>query len=323
MRWPGGGRSTLNPRRLALDHARSRQLVPFQSIRFDTDAAGAERWSDALIGAGALSVDVSDPLAGTPREAARYGEPGEPGAGYWAVSRVEALFAGDADVARVLARIARALGASLPLHESRVVADQDWVRATQAQFGPIDLGAGFYVVPTWCEPPRDATIVLSLDPGLAFGTGSHPTTRLCLEWLRATVRGGERVLDYGCGSGILAIAAAKLGAGEVLGTDVDPQALVASRANAKANGVHARFAAPGRLGARPADLLVANILANPLILLAPALAARTRPGGKIALSGILEPQGGEVAAAYEPWFTLAHARRLDGWVLLAGVRRDA
>jgi ribosomal protein L11 methyltransferase len=298
------------------------RFVSFLSVRFDTDASGAERWSDALIEAGALSVDVSDPLAGTPEEAARYGEPGEPGVGFWEVSRVEALFAGGVDIARVLARLARALGEPLPLHESRAVADRDWVRATQSQFGPIDLGAGFYVVPTWCEPPRDAAIVLSLDPGLAFGTGSHPTTRLCLEWLRETIRGGESVLDYGCGSGILAIAAAKLGAGEVLGTDVDPQAITASRANAAANGVRARFALPGRLGARPRDLVVANILANPLILLAPALAARTRPGGRIALSGILEPQGGEVAAAYEPWFTLAHARRLDGWVLLAGVRRD-
>ena len=297
------------------------RFVSFLSVRFDTDASGAERWSDALIEAGALSVDVSDPLAGTPREAARYGEPGEPGAGYWDVSRVEALFAGGADVERVLARIARSLGEPLPLHESRAIADRDWVRATQSQFGPIDLGAGFYVVPTWCEPPRDASIVLSLDPGLAFGTGSHPTTRLCLEWLRETIRGGESVLDYGCGSGILAIAAAKLGAGEVLGTDVDPQAITASRANAAANGVRARFAVPGRLGAGARDLVVANILANPLILLAPALAARTRPGGRIALSGILEPQGGEVAAAYEPWFTLAHARRLDGWVLLTGVRR--
>lgn len=296
--------------------------MSFLSLRFDTDAAGAERWSDALIAAGALSVDVSDPLAGTPREAARYGEPGEPDAGYWAISRIEALYPGDVDLAHVLADVARALGEPLPPHETRAVADRDWVRATRSQFGPIDLGAGFYVVPTWCEAPRDASIVLRLDPGLAFGTGSHPTTRLCLEWLRGTIRGGERVIDYGCGSGILAIAAAKLGATDVAGTDVDAQALVASRANAKANGVDARFVAPGRLGARPADVLVANILANPLILLAPALAARTRPGGKIALAGVLEPQGGEVAAAYEPWFTLAHARRLDGWVLLTGVRRD-
>lgn len=296
--------------------------MTFLSVRFDTDGAGAERWSDALIEAGALTVDVSDPLAGTPREAARYGEPGEPGAGYWEVSRVEALFPGGTDVARAIARSARALGEPLPLFESREVADRDWVRATQSQFGPIDLGAGFWVVPTWCEPPAGATTVLRLDPGLAFGTGTHPTTRLCLEWLRDTIRGGERVIDYGCGSGILAIAAAKLGAGEATGTDVDPQALVASRANARANGVRASFVAPGRLGSRPADLLVANILANPLILLAPALAARTRPGGRIALSGILEPQGGEVAAAYDAWFTLAHAQRQDGWVLLTGVRRD-
>ncbi|HQU49244.1 MAG TPA: 50S ribosomal protein L11 methyltransferase [Casimicrobiaceae bacterium] len=295
--------------------------MPYLALRFDTEAADAERWCDALLEAGALSVDVSDPYAGTPREAARYDEPGEPDAGYWAVSRIEALFAEGVDAARALNAAAHAMGTPTPRHDTRAIDDHDWVRATQSQFGPIDLGAGFFVVPTWCEPPPDATIVLRLDPGVAFGTGSHPTTRLCLEWLRGTIRGGERVVDYGCGSGILAIAAAKLGAAVVSGTDVDAQALVASRANAKANGVAARFVAPGRLGASPADLLVANILANPLILLASALASRVRPGGRIALSGILEPQGAAVAAAYEPWFTLAHARRLDGWVLLAGERR--
>jgi len=295
--------------------------VPFVTLRFDTDAAGAERWSDALIEAGALSVDVSDPFAGTAREAALYGEPGEPAAGYWEISRVEATFPEGVAAAQALADASRAIGTPAPPHETREMADQDWVRATQSQFGPINLGAGFYVVPTWCESPSDAKVVLRLDPGLAFGTGSHPTTRLCLEWLRDTIRGGERVIDYGCGSGILAIAAAKLRAGDVEGTDVDPQAILASRANARANDVRARFDTPGRLSRAPADLLVANILANPLILLAPALAARTRPGGRIALSGILEPQGGEVTAAYEPWFTLAHARRLDGWVLLTGERR--
>lgn len=293
----------------------------FVSVRFDTDAAGAERWSDALIAAGALSVDVSDPAAGTPDEAPLYGEPGAAPQGLWRVSRIDALLPEGADAARVLSDAARAIGAPMPAHETREVADQDWVRATQSQFGPIAIGEGFWIVPSWCEPPQRDAIVLELDPGLAFGTGSHPTTRLCLEWLREAVSGGESVLDYGCGSGILAIAAAKFGAADVSGTDVDAQALSASRANATSNGVEARFVEPSRLRTEPADVVVANILANPLILLAPALSARVRPGGRIALSGILEPQGGAVAAAYEPWFTLAHARRLDGWVLLAGERR--
>jgi len=296
--------------------------MAFLTLRFDTDSASAERWSDALLDAGALAVDVSDPAAGTPDESPLYGEPGVPGPGLWRVSRIEALFADGTDAGRVLAEAARAIDAPMPSHEAREVADRDWVRATQSQFGPIAIGEGFWIVPSWCDLPEPGAIALQLDPGLAFGTGSHPTTRLCLEWLRETIAGGETVLDYGCGSGILAIAAAKLGARNVAGTDVDAQALDASAANARANGVEARFAMPDRLGAGECDVVVANILANPLILLAPALAARTKPGGCIALSGILEGQGDEVAAAYARWFTLAVWRRLDGWVLLSGKRRE-
>ncbi len=295
--------------------------MPFVSVRFDTDAASAERWSDALIEAGALSVDVSDPAAGTPDEAPLYGEPGVAPQGLWRVSRIDALLPEGADAARVLAGAARAIGAPMPAHETREVADRDWVRATQSQFGPIAIGEGFWIVPSWCEPPQRDAIVLELDPGLAFGTGSHPTTRLCLEWLREAVSGGESVLDYGCGSGILAIAAAKLGAGSVVGTDIDPHALAASAANARANAVEARFVPPDRLRGGESDIVVANILAGPLVLLAPALAARTKPGGRIALSGILDTQADEVAAAYARWFTLAVWRRLDGWVLVAGTRR--
>ena len=297
--------------------------MTFLSIRFDADAEGAERWSDALIEAGALSVDVSDPAAGTPGEAPLYGEPGEPAPALWRVSRVDALLPEGADAARVLADAARAIGAPMPAHETREIADQDWVRATQSQFGPIEIGEGFWIVPSWCEPPQRGAIALRLDPGLAFGTGSHPTTRLCLEWLLGSISGGESVLDYGCGSGILAIAAAKLGAGSVVGTDIDAQALAASAANARANGVAARFEAPDRLPAGGSDIVVANILANPLVVLAPALAARTKRGGRIALSGILETQAGEVADAYARWFTLDVWRRLDGWVLIAGVRDAA
>ena len=294
--------------------------MPFRSVRFDTDATRADRWSDALLDAGALSVDVSDPAAGTPGEAPVYGEPGGDAAPYWAVSRIEALFAATIDAEALVARTARDLGEPRPLVESREVADCDWVRATQAQFGPIAIADDFHVVPTWCEPPVSGGIVLRLDPGMAFGTGSHPTTRLCLEWLRATLARGDTVLDYGCGSGILAIAAAKLGARAVAGTDIDPQALVASAANARANGVDVRFVAPGRLRLVRCDVVVANILAHPLILLAPALAARTAEGGRIALSGILDAQADEVADAYAPWFTLGAWRSLEGWVLLAGTR---
>jgi ribosomal protein L11 methyltransferase len=297
--------------------------VSYLALYFDADAAHADPWADALLAAGALSVDITDPRAGTPAEAPMYAEPGAPGDGLWPVNRLTALFAPGIDPARALAAAGRAVRRALPAYETRLVAEQDWVRATQAQFAPIRIGEKLWVVPTWCAPPDPGAINLALDPGLAFGTGSHPTTRLCLAWLAACLRPGERVLDYGCGSGILAIAAAKLGAGEVAGVDVDAQAVRASRANARANAVTATFAAPEDLPA-PAvhrvDVLVANILANPLVLLAPVLAARVRPGGRIVLSGILEPQAAQVVAAYASWFNISVWDSDDGWVALAGVR---
>ena len=292
----------------------------YLALRFDAAAADADAWSDALLEAGALSVDVSDPHAGTALESPLYGEPGLPVAGSWAWSRVVALFVAGGDWRAALAAAADALAAAVPPHETYPVAEQDWVRNTQAQFGPIEIAPGFWVVPTWSDVPDTAAVTLRLDPGLAFGTGSHPTTRLCLEWLRTELRNGETVLDYGCGSGILAIAAGKLGAVRVAGVDVDPQALRASEANALANGIGVRFAAPDGLPAGAFDIVVANILANPLILLAPVLAARVAARGRIALSGILVDQADAVAAAYAPWFKLGRWRERDGWVLLVGKR---
>ena len=201
------------------------------------------------------------------------------------------------------------------------VAEQDWVRETQRQFAPIAIGEGLWIVPSWCNAPDPGAINLKLDPGLAFGTGSHPTTRLCLAWMRERGVEGARILDYGCGSGILAIAAARLGAHEVRGVDIDPQAIRASDDNARANGVAAQFSLPDALAPGAFDTVVANILANPLVVLAPALAARVRDGGHIALSGILDAQQDAVIDAYARWFTLAPWRRDDGWVLLHGERR--
>jgi ribosomal protein L11 methyltransferase len=299
--------------------------VAYVALRFDAAADAADGWADALLGAGALSVDVADPGAGTTAEVALYGEPGEPAA-RWPVSRLVALFAADADPAAALAKAARTVGAVAPEFETESVADEDWVRATQAQFAPIHVADRLWIVPSWCEPADPGAVNLVLDPGLAFGTGSHPTTRLCLQWLAAELVAGASVLDYGCGSGILAIAAARLGAGPVVGTDVDPQAIVASRANAAANAVAATFALPDALaGAASAqfDVVVANILANPLVLLAGALAGRVRAGGRIVLSGILAPQAGEVVAAYGRWFKIGVWREDDGWVALAGTRHPA
>ena len=292
----------------------------YLALRFDAAAGDAEAWSDALLDSGALSVDLSDPGAGTDDENALYGEPGQSIPEAWPLSRIVALFPADADVADVLATAAAAIGRAPPRFATHVVAEEDWVRRTQAQFGPLEIAPDFWIVPTWATPIAPAALNLRLDPGLAFGTGSHPTTRLCLEWLRAHVAGGESVLDYGCGSGILAIAARKLGAGAVTGTDIDVQAMRASEANAARNGVDVRFLLPDAVPPGTFTIVIANILANPLIVLAPLLAHRVARGGRIALSGILDDQTEGVAAAYAPWFTLAPWRKHDGWTLLAGIR---
>jgi ribosomal protein L11 methyltransferase len=303
--------------------------VSYIALRFDAPDREAELWSDALLDAGALSVDVSDPAAGTPEESPQYGEPGGPGStlararigALWPVSRLVALFAADADTDAALSLAATATGMHVPPFETSPVAEQDWVRTTQSQFGPVRIAAAFWIVPSWSTPPEPAALNLKLDPGLAFGTGSHPTTRLCLEWLREQLAGGESVLDYGCGSGILAIAAMKLGAGSAMGTDLDPQAIRASADNATANDVVAKFTLPDAMSPRSFDVVVANILANPLTILAPLLSQRVLPGGHIALSGILAPQADAVAAAYARWFNIATWRSHDGWVLLTGERK--
>ena len=293
-------------------------------MRFDTGAGEAEPWVDALLDAGAQSIDVADPHAGTADESPLYDELGGAAPGLWPVSRITALFAHLADLEKAVRSLAAA-GRALPPHETYPVAEQDWVRATQAQFGPIRIADRIWIVPSWCDAVDATAINLALDPGLAFGTGSHPTTRLCLRWLLRELRGGESVLDYGCGSGILAIAASRLGASRVVGTDIDPQALAASNANAQRNRVSATFVSPEQLAAGesvPFDVIVANILANPLQLLAPAIAARIKLGGRVLLSGIFAAQADPLIAAYRRWFNIGIGESEDGWVTLAGTRRS-
>jgi ribosomal protein L11 methyltransferase len=294
----------------------------YPALRFDVADANADAWADALLAAGALAVDASDPRAGTADETPLYGEPGCDSdlEQRWPVSRLTALCAFAADPEAILHEAAAALNTAAPAHAVYAVPEQDWVRATQAQFGPIAIADDVWIVPSWSAAPAGAATTIALDPGLAFGTGSHPTTRLCLLWLREHVNAAARVLDYGCGSGILAIAAAKFGARDITGIDVDPQAIRASHDNAAKNGVAARFMLPDALPAGAYDVVVANILSNPLILLAPALAGRVRPGGHLALAGILDAQEDAVRAAYAPWFTLTAWRRSEGWVLLTGSR---
>jgi ribosomal protein L11 methyltransferase len=291
------------------------------AVRFDVAAAEGHRWSDALLEAGALSVDAADPCAGAPGETAVFAEPADAEPAWWPVTRLTALCDPTVRPAALVGAAARAIARPAPPFETFAVDDRDWVRATQAQFGPIRVADGLWIVPSWCAPPAPDACNVVLDPGLAFGTGAHPTTRLCLQWLAERVDAGASVLDYGCGSGILAIAAAKLGASRVVGVDIDPQARMATRENATRNRVAVQVASAEALGHERFSIVVANILANPLALLAPALAARVRRDGRIALSGILASQADAVRSAYAEAFAIDAWRSDEGWVLLSGVRR--
>jgi ribosomal protein L11 methyltransferase len=323
--------------------------MPWLSLVVDSDAEHAEALSEALLELGALSVDLLDADAGTPDEQAIFGEPGEPPPGVWQHNRVSALFDIEKEVSAILRNASAIIGLKqTPQHRIETLADNDWVRLTQSQFEPIPISPRLWIVPTWDTPSDPNAINIVLDPGLAFGTGSHPTTRLCLRWLDINLQGGERVLDYGCGSGILAIAALKLGAAHAVGVDVDLQAVIASRDNATANQVkNVRFHLPDEvpkagnslssyelekltppqssseelLAGHPYDLVVANILTNPLRILAPLLAKATRSGGQIVLSGILEEQAQDMMNIYQQWFDLNAPIFEDGWSCLSGRKR--
>jgi len=287
----------------------------------DTPSTHAEALSDALMDAGALSSAIEDALAGTDAEQPIFGEPGEPVDQLWSHSRLVVLFDEAADVALIVAAAANAAGVATPSYSVERIEEQDWVRLTQSQFDPIRISDRLWITPTWHESPDPQAVNLQLDPGLAFGTGSHPTTRLCLQWLDAHIKGGETVLDYGCGSGILAIAALKLGAGHTVGTDIDPQAIRASLDNATQNGVTADFYLPDALPAGQHDVVVANILANPLRMLGELLASHVKTGGKIVLSGILAEQADELSAIYSSWFEMDAPVFDEGWTRLTGTKR--
>lgn len=295
--------------------------MPWQSVTLAATADEAERLSDALMEAGALSVSIEDAAAGTIAEAPIFGEPGMPADELWRDNKVLALFAQTADVATILTDAAHAADFTIPPYQIEHVAEQDWVRLTQAEFDPIRISERLWIIPSWHAAPDSAAINLKLDPGLAFGTGSHPTTRLCLQWLDSHIAGGERILDYGCGSGILAIAALKFGAGCAYGVDIDSQAVITAQANARDNAVQADFYLPDATPDAPADIVIANILTNPLLALAPLLANACRDNGRIVLSGILLEQADKVIAVYSDWFDIQLWRAEEGWACLAGTKR--
>ena len=275
--------------------------------------------SEALDALDALSVSVEDADAQTPSEQALFGEPGMPPPKEgWQRSRMVALFAqqGLADEALALLQVqdffegCQCLGV-------RAVQEQDWVRLTQSQFAPVDITPEFWIVPTWHEVPQEARQTIRLDPGLAFGTGTHPTTRMCLRWIARHGLSGQRVLDYGCGSGILAIGAAKFGATEIDAVDIDEAAVTSSQLNAQANAVQLRAGLP-ELAQGEYQTVLANILATPLKVLAPLLCAHVAAAGALVLAGILERQAEELKQAYAPWIALEVADALDGWILMTG-----
>ena len=282
-----------------------------------------ETLSDALDALDALSVSVEDADAQTDAEQALFGEPGmPPPKDGWQRSRVLALFAQEAQAREAVELLsAQDFFAGCQVLGVTAVPDQDWVRLTQSQFTPVDITPEFWIVPTWHEPPAEATRVIRLDPGLAFGTGTHPTTRMCLRWIarQAATPGLGRVLDYGCGSGILAIGAAKFGATDIDAVDIDTAAVESTEYNAKVNEVQLNAGLPDKAKGRYQTVL-ANILATPLKVLAPLLHSYVADGGNLVLAGILERQAQELKDAYAPYLTLTVADTEDGWILMTGTR---
>ena len=292
--------------------------MPWLQVRLAIGPEQAETYEDALLDIGAVSVTFMD------AEDQPIFEPDLNTTPLWTHTHLLALFEADTDPDAVFAHLRLLTSDTLPEHQAEVIEDQDWERSWMDNFQPMRFGQRLWIVPSWHAAPDADAVNLLLDPGLAFGTGTHPTTALCLEWLDGQALANQRVLDFGCGSGILAIAALLLGAESAVGTDIDVQALEASRDNAGRNGIAEHRLAlylPEALPEVPADVLVANILAGPLVNLAPRLISLVRPGGLLALSGILAEQGDEVAAAYADAFELDPIAERDGWVRISGRRR--
>lgn len=297
--------------------------MPWIQLQIPADPDNADQLEDLLMEMGSDAVSMED-AADQPLY-----EPDPGTTPLWSQTTVTGLFDSYRDVEQLCADIRDAwhqrTQQDLPGIDVTLIEDKDWERAWMDDFQPLKFGARLWIVPSWHDAPDPDAANLMLDPGLAFGTGTHPTTALCLEWLDGEDLTGKQVIDYGCGSGILGLAALLLGAGHVVGVDTDPQALEASRENVRRNGVDPErldLYLPADEPDTQADVMLANILAQPLIGLAPHLAARTRPGGSLVLSGILSNQAREVMAAYEPWFVMDEPEQREEWIRLTGRRTD-
>lgn len=290
-------------------------------LKIQANEKNADLISDALMEIGALSASIEDANAETTAEQAIFGEPGDPPPGIWQQNIVTAMFAENTDISQIISALKLATKIPQLQFNTEIIAEQDWVRATQAQFDPIKITDKMWIVPTWHVAPDVDAINIVLDPGLAFGTGSHPTTSLCLQWLSEQPLQNKSVLDYGCGSGILAIAAKKLGACPVSGVDIDSQAITASNYNGQQNQVEINFFDADTFTDQTFDFVVANILSSALMVLAPALAKYCKTGAKLALSGILEEQKETLIARYSEWFNMDAHTQKDAWILLTGTKR--
>ncbi len=294
--------------------------MPWLLLKIQSNDQNAEFISDALMDLGALSASIEDEHAETSAEQAIFGEPGDPPPGIWEQNIVTAMLDQSVDVESLLSSLKEITKINQFNYTLDTIEEQDWVRATQAQFDPIEITSKLWIVPTWHTSPNEDAINIILDPGLAFGTGSHPTTHLCLEWL-SQQSDIDSVLDYGCGSGILAIAAHKLGAKKVVGVDIDSQAIIASRYNAQQNQTEIDFFDANDFSDQTFNIVVANILSSALMVLAPALAKYCQTGGKIALSGILEEQTDALLSRYSEWFTMDIPIQREAWILLTGTKK--
>jgi ribosomal protein L11 methyltransferase len=291
-------------------------------LEFCVPGPDVDHLSESLFSVGAISVDVTDADEGSAKEKAIFAEPGEIFELSWNANRVVALFVSDVDVTKVIKNLEEFVNVSqLSDYQVRTVEDQDWVRLTQKQFDPIQVTDRIRITPSWSDVGVPSDVEIVLDPGLAFGTGSHPTTRLCLQWLDQASVSERIVVDYGCGSGILGIVAKKLGSKGVFCVDIDENALIATEYNAQRNGVDVNIQSANDEFKVSADVLVANILSAPLKVLAAAFASIVRPGGRIALSGILVEQEDELCEVYQKQFDMKPFDRLEGWVCLEGVKR--
>lgn len=292
-------------------------------LEFCVPGPDVDHLSESLFSVGAISVDVTDADEGSAKEKAIFAEPGEIFELSWNANRVVALFDSDVDVTKVIKNLEEFVNVSqLSDYQVRTVEDQDWVRLTQKQFDPIQVTDRIRITPSWSDVGVPSDVEIVLDPGLAFGTGSHPTTRLCLQWLDQASVSERIVVDYGCGSGILGIVAKKLGSKGVFCVDIDENALIATEYNAQRNGVDVNIQSANDEFKTSADVLVANILSAPLKVLAAAFASIVRPGGRIALSGILVEQEDELCEVYQKQFDMKPFDRLEGWVCLEGVKRS-